>query len=761
MRVTFRCFLSILPFVALVLGIHGAPRAWSQDADRTQKLLATLTELRTQLAWPGTDVATAAQALGNADAAYRFVRDGVVFADYRGAWGGAAGTLRTRAGNPTDQALLLAALLHHLGHATQLVRADWPADAQPARAPGNRRDVPAAGALRQLLGAAPADDVKGPGDAIPAVQREIEASLATLDKTLKAGNRAALLEGTPDPKAVAVARPVRDWIWVRAKIGDAWTDFDPVLPQRPRPEGAQAGFAPKAATVRLELASTDEAGKNHELLTWQGPAHAVLGFDASLRFLPADDKVKSLHDVKDPLAVKQWKPLLQIGPATKIGAPFAPAGAAPAEPAKPAGGGFGGGLFGGRKKKPKPVEAGVVVIRVGVTLTYPTDGASVFHRRELLRLGPTGDTHGLISLHRIGVAATPIPHRMLEARVVDEMIDLVHFRRLADGGKAPAAWSPSRGLSARSARVLDDLALGLVVTAPPGLTLAWSGPAVFVESFRLAKRKDGLYHVGRLDFLKIPWTPGPQTPRRQRAAWGLAVAAIEGQLLRTESVNAALLRHADTLTADTKALPHDPRIVQQTAKAGGLIVRTPNAPQHAWTLAPTGDLHAIALDHGTAAKGASSQSRAEEAADHFGAGAAAAMGTMGHPAGMLVTGLVYYFKELAKAYDKAARKLNQIADAIASGDTSKLEESNDDYFKNLGQKLMNSLTSGLIRGYVESVVSTGISQGLQHAGGVTPGSTTGSIIDGVTGGGVGEYGGPITDFVTPEDVGRIAAALAE
>jgi hypothetical protein len=134
---------------------------------------------------------------------------------------------------------------------------------------------------------------------------------------------------------------------------------------------------------------------------------------------------------------------------------------------------------------------------------------------------------------------------------------------------------------------------------------------------------------------------------------------------------------------------------------------------------------------------------------------------MGHTYGMLVTGLVYYFQELAKAYYKAADKLNKIADAIESGDTSKLESDNDDYFKNLGKKLMSSLGAGLVRGYVESVVSTGISQGAQHLGGVQPGSTTGSIIDGATGGGVCEYGGPVTEIVTPEDVERIASALAE
>ena len=127
---------------------------------------------------------------------------------------------------------------------------------------------------------------------------------------------------------------------------------------------------------------------------------------------------------------------------------------------------------------------------------------------------------------------------------------------------------------------------------------------------------------------------------------------------------------------------------------------------------------------------------------------------------MLATGLVYYFKELAKAHYKAADKLNKIADAIESGDTSKLDESNDDYLKNLGKKLMSSLTSGLIRGYVESVVSTDISQGVRHLGGVEPGSTTGGIVDGVISGIVSEWGGPFTDWVTAEDIEGIGAALA-
>jgi hypothetical protein len=134
---------------------------------------------------------------------------------------------------------------------------------------------------------------------------------------------------------------------------------------------------------------------------------------------------------------------------------------------------------------------------------------------------------------------------------------------------------------------------------------------------------------------------------------------------------------------------------------------------------------------------------------------------MGHTYGMLVTGLVYYFQELAKAYYKAADKLNKIADAIESGDTSALENDNDDYFKNLGKKLMGALGAGLIRGYIESVVSTGLGQGARHLGGVAPDSTAGSIIDGVVSGIVGEWGGPFTDWVTPEDIGRIGAALAK
>jgi hypothetical protein len=56
---------------------------------------------------------------------------------------------------------------------------------------------------------------------------------------------------------------------------------------------------------------------------------------------------------------------------------------------------------------------------------------------------------------------------------------------------------------------------------------------------------------------------------------------------------------------------------------------------------------------------------------------------------MLVAGTVYYIKELAKAYCRVADKLNKIADAIESGDTSASTNSNDDDFENLGKKLMS------------------------------------------------------------------------
>ena len=52
----------------------------------------------------------------------------------------------------------------------------------------------------------------------------------------------------------------------------------------------------------------------------------------------------------------------------------------------------------------------------------------------------------------------------------------------------------------------------------------------------------------------------------------------------------------------------------------------------------------------------------------------------------------------ALSQSAAADKLNQIADAIESGDTSALENSNDDYFKNLGKKLMTRRARPLQRG---------------------------------------------------------------
>ena len=156
--------------------------------------------------------------------------------------------------------------------------------------------------------------------------------------------------------------------------------------------------------------------------------------------------------------------------------------------------------------------------------------------------------------------------------------------------------------------------------------------------------------------------------------------------------------------------------------------------------------------------------RADSAADNFGAAGAAAMAALGYPSGMLVSGLVAYFKELAKAYEIVTDKLDLIGKAIATGDTSALEGDNDDYLKDLGKNLMEALRNGLIKGYVKAVVSTGVGQGLNGLAGTEPGSIGSRIINGLSNGGVSAADNALEgddNHVTPDDVDRFGSALSQ
>ena len=130
---------------------------------------------------------------------------------------------------------------------------------------------------------------------------------------------------------------------------------------------------------------------------------------------------------------------------------------------------------------------------------------------------------------------------------------------------------------------------------------------------------------------------------------------------------------------------------------------------------------------------------------------------------MLITGLTAYFKELAKAYHVAANKLEAVAKAIETGDTTALDKNCNDYFRNLARHLMQALQNGAMQGYIESVLSTGLGHGLDQLGGFEPGTTGSQIVDGLTAGGVSAAGSALGEedsSLTPNDLKRFSAVLS-
>lgn len=155
------------------------------------------------------------------------------FQPYEGVLRGVAGTLRSRAGNSVDQALLLAWLLKSAGYDARLVRGAL-ADADARR-------------LLALVAAADSDESLD--YLLPTIKREFGAdaleSLQAIDWSESQLGRAAasaseiLLETLADAGVLLQAKPVtdiyraamRDYFWVQYRSGPAqdWIDAHPVF----------------------------------------------------------------------------------------------------------------------------------------------------------------------------------------------------------------------------------------------------------------------------------------------------------------------------------------------------------------------------------------------------------------------------------------------------------------------------------------------------------------------------------------------------
>ncbi len=722
-------FLPIVLQVGLLPLLTAPARAERPTPDA---VVAVLGELRTELEWPGLTVEQAAANLKTPPEALRFVRDEIVLVTYRGSYAGAEGVLRTRLANATDKSLLLAALLKQMNVPARLVRSDWPAGARPHQGPGPRRPLPAMKKLQGMLGLGAAD-LKPLSDGVSDKQLqemrdEIDTSARVIEDLLTAKGQAARMKGVADPRVAEPTRTDVDWVWVQGQLdGKTWSDLDPVFPRQPRPGAGGKAFAPKPVTMSVYLVGGRTGQKmGTVLLEWSGPCAKVLGHDLVLSYFPDDKDPKAANQ---PEKVDQWKPYLSCGPLQVLGKAFTPAGrppkAAPA-PAKPAGG-FGGfgGLGGSPKPAPKAAAAAFDFLILMIRFNDPGGPRpwSASYSRVVQYTGKGYDPHELIAIHRIGLGMAFVPVRVVESRMVDEVIHAHHLRRLAEKGEALKD-AASRGYSTRTTRILNTLLFLKTLTAPASVELGWKGPAVFVETYQLRKEKDQLYFASRLDTLHEAFGPGANQSRKQRVLWGLATPAVEAHLLKGRSVNHHLLAARKGLRIVDKAgtLPPgqvDAAAIERSVLAGGgVLLASADAPGSLWALRRSGDLLGVHVDlrSGVPAKGAGNQSRSEAAGDLFGAVAEGAMSMLGAPSGMLVAPLSLYFKELAKAYIKAAKVLDNLAKTIETGDDSHMTGDQDDYFRNLARHLTNALTRGFIRGWAEAAAGAGIGRALGTSG---------------------------------------------
>ncbi|MDJ0974895.1 MAG: transglutaminase-like domain-containing protein [Planctomycetota bacterium] len=713
--------LSTLIVLALVLAT-GTGTARADERPNAKAVVALLKELRAELEAPGLTVADAAANLDSAKAAIDFVRDEVTYMPYGGAYHGAAGTLRTRVANSVDKATLLHALLTAMKVEARLVRADFPKGAKPHHAKGRTKRPAALAKLQKLLQVKAREaDTKGSQALLKTLRNEVGSSLSSLRAVLAGLGEAARLEGAAAGSEGAQAP--KDWVWVQAKLdGTTWTDIDPVFPTRARPQTATA-YAPTSVQVTIELLADDTP-----VLTWTDDAAALFGHDAEIQLLPGTGKVK---DAETPAKVKTWVALLRIGSSSTLGKPFAPGGEtiAPTPATR--------GLFGNTPAKPGQI--GAKTLRLQVRFVDERRGAAGTrtYGRTIQRFDAGFDPQQLVANYRMTFGVADVPFHVETARLIDEMLDT---RRLVvplkKGEAAPTSAQSERGLSSRSARVLNALFFLQPALVSKGVELEWTGPAVVVESVSLKQVGDKLKTVARIDIWHQAFTPKAGSARARRAEWGLATLAVEGHLLDTVSVNNQLLSaHGPVVrVADgAKRLAGD-EIARGIQNQGGIVLSSTTTRDVTWSLRPNGELLGTLSTHGTAAKGGERMNDAIAAG--VGGVAGGMVGATGNPAGMLVGGIAAYLNELRKVWGDVTSVLDAVGKTIETGDQRYVLEAIGAYDGDMARRLGRAFAEGAVRGYAESVIGAG-ARPLLGGSGNPYGPTVGDrIVDGALAGGL-------------------------
>jgi hypothetical protein len=215
----------------------------SGDTDPKSDPVARLAEIQDSAPPPSLSDLTAAHQGAPAEQ-FAYVRDKIKLDVYAGAMRGALGSGIARAGNPTDKALLLAALLKRTGNTVRFARASIDgtdigrlidaARAVKVRPAGIDLSLFSGATIDAIVGVAP-EQYRTKLRAQLAQASEIaKATLARADSQAQDIKRllaSAKVELGDEAKLRADASTaLRDHVWVQLQIGDNWQDLDPSLP---------------------------------------------------------------------------------------------------------------------------------------------------------------------------------------------------------------------------------------------------------------------------------------------------------------------------------------------------------------------------------------------------------------------------------------------------------------------------------------------------------------------------------------------------